>query len=271
MSDKYIQKIKEVMDFGDVLKAVTTPAVKQSLNNAMTDTVMVDAVRQTASRSALGVLNYCAGDRPDIVATLKKLSFMMTKANEAGWVCLKRLCRYFCTTTAVMSFNFEEAGQPQRLWLSTDSDWGASADGKSQGGGVLQINDHILQVSGSKQMTVALSSCESEAIACSVACENALAIYYTLQEVIPEIETVMEVCIDNQGLVSALSRDQVSMKMRHVRLRMLRLRQNIVEGKIRINKISTDVNVADILTKVLPLSRVNALGALMGYNVAVLQ
>ena len=104
-----------------------------------------------------------------------------------------------------------------------------------------------------RQKCIALSSTEAEIIAASAAsCE----VSYVRQLLFelglpPSGPTVLNV--DNSGAIE-LSRDRKSCnRSRHVDRRFFKVRELECEGIVTVKHVPTDDNVADILTKALPI------------------
>ena len=78
-----------------------------------------------------------------------------------------------------------------------------------------------------------------------------------------EVEVVLE--SDSNAAKSFASRQGLG-KQRHVQTRYLWIQHQVATGAIKINKIKTDHNVSDILTKVMTAAAINRHMTTMGYR-----
>ena len=117
-----------------------------------------------------------------------------------------------------------------------------------------------------KQKSVSLSSCESELMAASEACKEAVWLtrlykedfhyqdlsvptYGDLSEREFEGAQPLTLFEDNQGTI-ALSRNPVShRRSKHIDIRYHWIRERVQNGELKLSKIDTKLNTADIFTK----------------------
>ena len=105
-----------------------------------------------------------------------------------------------------------------------------------------------------KQSSVALSTAEAEYIAaCSTSCE---AIW--IRKLMPslfnlELDTTMILC-DNQIFIKMMNNLVFHDRLKHIEIRYFYIRDMMQKGAIKLQYVSIDEQVADVLMK--PLSRV---------------
>lgn len=114
---------------------------------------------------------------------------------------------------------------------------------------------------------MALSTAEAELIACSEASREAIWLRNLLQEIVTDLnftsETVAEVKMpvhllcDNQSALNSIIKGCVnpSGRNKHIEIRFYHAREMQEQGIIDFMYVKSEWNVADILTKALPVKR----------------
>ena len=132
----------------------------------------------------------------------------------------------------------------------SDSDW---AVGHSTTGWACVLAGASFAFASKRQHCITLSSTEAEIVAAS-ACAVEIAHFRALliEMGLPQLEPT-ELSVDNSGAVE-LSRDKKSChRSRHVDRRYFKVRELSYEGEVRVVKVDTKDNPADLLTKPLGL------------------
>jgi hypothetical protein len=137
----------------------------------------------------------------------------------------------------------------------TDSDWvGSVSDRKSTSRCCFSLGSAMISWQSRKQSNIALSTAEAEYIAaCSANCEaiwlrKLLTCLFDL-----EMEATTILC-DNQSCIKMTKNLVFHDKSKHIEIRYHYIRDMVQRGAIKLQYVSTDEQVADVLTK--PLSRV---------------
>ncbi|GJW04859.1 hypothetical protein Tco_1563715 [Tanacetum coccineum] len=103
-----------------------------------------------------------------------------------------------------------------------------------------------------KQTTLAISTTEEEYVSAEKACQQALWMKQALVDYGVRLDDILIMC-DNKGAID-LSKNLVQhSRTKHIEIHHHFLRDNIQKGNISIEKVSSEDNIADILTK--PLKR----------------
>ena len=134
----------------------------------------------------------------------------------------------------------------------TDSDFQSDVDDrKSTSGFVFTLNGGAVSWKSSKQETTADSTTEAEYIAASDAAKEAVWIrkFVTELGVVPTIESPIPLYCDNSGVVAQAKEPRSHQKSKHIERRYHILREIVSRGDIIVQKIATEENVADPLTK----------------------
>ena len=127
-------------------------------------------------------------------------------------------------------------------------------DSKAQSGYVFTLNGGAVSWKSSKQETTADSTTESEYIAAFEADKEAVWIKKFITEigVVPSIVHPILLYCDNNGAITQAKEPQSHQRSKHVLRRYHLIRENICRNDVKIEKIPTDQNIVDPLTKPLP-------------------
>ena len=107
------------------------------------------------------------------------------------------------------------------------------------------------------QATQALSSAEAELYAMGMTIQDALHLKSLLQEMkLPQLAKPFELTVhtDSSSGKALASKLGLTRKSKHVQLRYLFMQDLVANGQLKLSKIPTDKNPADVLTKYLSAS-----------------
>ena len=219
--------------------------------------------------------------RPDLTVALSELGKVQANPGQVHWKKLQHLLRYLSTTRkggllygAPIT---DKASGP--LVGYVDSNWGGVGGGyKSRGGYIFEAWQTPIAWSSFKGTATALSSCEAEYMACSMATQEATWLRYLASDMgygDLRIQSFGNVCEkdyikahlsdrvhsgeqpftlfnDNKSAI-ALANDPVFHKRsRHIHIRYHFVRDHVQKGHVSMAYISTHENLSDIMTKCLP-------------------
>ncbi len=228
-------------------------------------------------KSVIGTLYYYAnGTRPDILFAVNYLSRVQAAPTRLHWTLVQHLLRYIHTTqhlgltfqskgtdlTAFVDADFSsdislansnQRPTEERTQVPSDSDLKQICTRyKSTTGCVIQLYGNPIALLCRKQPAITTSTTESEFVA--VAEASTLIIF--LRELTVEINlsfpgttTIYEDNLSTTTLLRSLFHHG---KLKHLALRVLKVKELIWSKLIRVLPISTSDQVADILTKPLP-------------------
>ena len=134
----------------------------------------------------------------------------------------------------------------------TDSDFQSDVDDrKSTSGFVFTLNGGAVSWKSSKPEMTVDSTTEAEYIATSDAAKEAVWIWKFVTElgVVPTVESPIPLYCDNSGAVAQAKEPRSHQKSKHIERRYHILREIVSRGDIIVQKIATEENVADPLTK----------------------
>ncbi|GJU74071.1 putative ribonuclease H-like domain-containing protein [Tanacetum coccineum] len=138
---------------------------------------------------------------------------------------------------------------PFDLEAYTDSDYaGASLDRKFTTGGCQFIGSRLISWQCKKQTVVANSTTEVEYVAASNCCVEVLWIQNQLLDYGYNFMNT-KIFIDNESTICIVKNLVFHLKTKHIEIRHHFIRDSYEKRLIQVNKIHTDHNVADLLTK----------------------
>ena len=146
---------------------------------------------------------------------------------------------------AVQRFEWQESVDEVSAY--TDSDWaGCRQSGRSTSGGVLTRGRHLLKSWSATQKNVTLSSGEAELVAAVRGATEGIGMTRLGDDW--GLELSCAVIVDSTAAIGTMSR-RGSGRLRHVRIGHLWVQERVESGELRLEKVRTDRNPADILTK----------------------
>jgi hypothetical protein len=110
------------------------------------------------------------------------------------------------------------------------------------------------------QGDMALSTTEAEYGACSEALRNVLPIMDLLEEAVlfhidvapPSSKILCKLFCDNSGACELIRLPKLRPRTKHINTKLHHFREHVASGRISVEQVSTDDQVADIATKPLP-------------------
>ena len=203
-------------------------------------------------RKIIGSALYAANTtRVDIAYTVGMLARFVCAPTTVHLQAAKHLLRYL-RGTMDHCLKFEDNGTNHlQITAYADSDWsGDKSDRKSTTGYIVQLNGNTVCWQSKKQHTVALSSTEAEYMALSAATSEVRWTLMLLQEMI-QLTAPVDLFCDNQSAVAIVRSDKYSERTKHIDTRHHFIKQFIRDGSINLQWISTEDQLADLLTKTL--------------------
>jgi hypothetical protein len=264
----YIDSVLKRFGMEDANPAPTPLHHKTRLDIDMsTDREVDSAIYQ----DIVGSLMYAAtSTRPDIAYSVAALCRYNAKPYTTHLTAAKRVLRYLKTTADVgIVFPGSSTSEPDTdvLFGYTDSDFaGDRADRKSQGGFIFYAYGGPIDWQSKKQLLVATSTTEAEYVACSEATRKARWLIQLHKDVTGELVTPPIYC-DSNGALKNIWSGVSSAKTKHIDIRFHDSRELHAQGIVKFAYVSTDVNLADIMTKALAPERHQRLVGGMGLSI----
>lgn len=214
-------------------------------------------------RSLIGSLLYLYATRPDIVFCVSLLSRFMQSPSEIHLRGAKRILRYIGGTSDY-GVKFARVTAVKLLGFS-DSDWaGSSEDSRSTSGMCFTLGSGIITWHSKKQSVVAQSTAEAEYIAASMAANHAVWLRKVLFDLNHEKKQPTVLMVDNSAAVAIVRNPVLHDKTKHIWLKYHSIREFEQQAEIQVVQYSSEDQVADIFTKILPKVRFERLRALLG-------
>ncbi|GKA11465.1 hypothetical protein Tco_0691011 [Tanacetum coccineum] len=177
-----------------------------------------ESVDDTKYRGMIGSLLYLTAIRPDIMFSV-----------------------YLCARTGVETIVYADSDHA-----------GDHVDRKSTSGVCTFMGCCLTSWFSKKQTALAISTTEAEYVSAEKACQQALWIKQALVDYDIKLDDIPILC-DNKGAINLSKNPVLHSRTKHIEIRHHFLRDNVQKGNISIKKVSSEDNIADILTK--PLKR----------------
>jgi hypothetical protein len=225
------------------------------------DGKVVDA---TNYRSIVGSLRYLVHTRPDITFAVGYLSRFMEKPTSEHLAAVKHLLRYIAGTLNLGVTYRRGYGALQLLGYSDADLAGDVNDRKSTTGMIYFLGQSPVSWQSQKQRVVAVSSCESEYIAAATTACQGVWLSRLLGELMNEEPRAPKLLVDNKSAISLTKNPVLHDRSKHIDIRYHLIRHYVEEGDLEIDYVSTDAQLADLLTKALGRVRFQELRSKIG-------
>jgi hypothetical protein len=218
------------------------------------------AVDRHEYMSLVGSLLYAAMvTRPDIGFAVQKLSRKLQEPGLAEWVAGKRVLRYLAGTRSLGLVFGGGTGGAELVGYS-DSDWGGDlATRRSTSAFVFMVGGAAVSWASKLQKTVAKSSCEAEYMALCSAVAEAIYLQRLLAELGAGVAGSVTIYVDNQGAIQLAHNPAHHKLTKHIDIKYHFIRERVGSGDVRLQWVPTAEQLADLLTKALPVVRVREL------------
>ena len=253
--DRYIEKVLERCNMHKE-KPVSTPLAghfKLSSEQSPTSEKEKEEMKTTPYGSAVGSLMYAmVCTRPDIAYAVGAVSRFLANPGKEHWAAVKWILRYLRgTTKRCLCFGNGKL----ELKGYTDADWAGDKDSrKSTSGYITTFAGGAVSWQSKLQKCVALSTTEAEYIAATEACKEMLWMKNFIQELGIEQEKYILLC-DNQSTIHLAKNPTLHSRSKHIDIRHHWIREVLEEKLLHLDKVHTDENWSDMMTKVLPIKK----------------
>jgi hypothetical protein len=247
---KYVCDFLSRFQMGDS-RPMTTPMITNWKKLHASKSQLVDS---TLYRQLIGSLMYLVNTRPDICFVVNTLNQFMVEPRRVHWVAVKHVLRYLCGT---VDYGLDyDRGDGVRLVGYTDLDWaGCVSDRKSTLGCFFGLGSAVVSWFSRKQNSVALSLAEAEYMAASHASCEALWLRKMLVGLFGVQLRPTVIYCDNQSCIKLSENPVFHDWSKHIKIRYHFIRDYVQRGVVELQYISTEEQVADILTKALNMGK----------------
>jgi hypothetical protein len=212
-------------------------------------------------RALVGCLTYAAViTRPDICVAVNLFSQFQNNPTEMHWKGLKRILRYIKgTLNYCLVYEFDN----NPLIGYADSDFASDVNTKkSTSGWLYKVFGATVNWTTRKQRAIALSTTEAEFVALSTAATEGVWLQRLLNELGIKCDT-FKMFEDNKSCIQT-TQNIGSKRLKHVDVRYNYVKELVNEGKIKVEHIRTEDQIADVLTKCLSGNQFYKLRELLG-------
>ena len=266
----YYQKLFKLYGM-EQAKPASTTGDKLGLSDDPADPLNqpLDPARHKLYRTAVGKLLWATPVRPDISFAVKELSRSLQSPTQQNEKELKHVLRYlkgslqYTTCLKPPRKRVVEQASTIEIQAFADSDWaGCAKTRKSTSGASLALWGVTIATSSRTQATQALSSAEAELYAMGMAIQDALHLQSLLQELkLTQLAKPFELTVytDSSSGKALASKLGLTRKSKHVQLRFLFMQDLVATGQLKLSRVPSEKNPADILTKYLQASTLHKL------------
>ena len=216
-------------------------------------------------RSLVALANFVScWTRPDITFTVNKLCKYMSNPGEVHWRLLKHLLRYLKgTRQAGLHYQFGDGAC--KLIGYTDSSFADCVDtGRSTLAYTFFLGSAIITWYSKCNTYVTTCTNHSEYSALALGAKEAEWLVMLMTQLdTKNTHTPVPIYVDNSGIVSMVLNPVDHAANKHVKLNCHYTRELAADKVIAPVRIPTELNIADIFTKPLPLQQFRALTALI--------
>jgi len=248
---KYIQNIVKRFGMEDANPAPTPLHDKMTLETELQGETEVDAGHY---QSIVGSLSYAAtATRPYIPFAVSALSRYSSRPFTSHLTAAKRVLRYHKGTTDLKLVFPCIPVTPSPILGFTDSDFAGDINGrKSQRGYVFQVYHGPVTWKSYKQSMVALSTMEAKYVACSEATREAQWLAKLHMDIVGKLGGPLPVCTDSNGALKNIqAAGYGKSRNKHINVKFHHCRDLHATRELEFSYVSTNVNLADIMTKAL--------------------
>ena len=245
----YLKKILSRFNMQDC-KPISTPLPTNfKLSSSMSpsseeETMEMSRVPYASAVGSLMFAMICT--RPDIAQAVGVVSRYMANPGREHWNAVKRILRYI---KGSLNVALCYGGSEVLIRGFVDSDYAGDLDkNKSTTGYVFTIAGGAVSWVSKLQSVVATSTTEAEYVAATQASKEAIWLKMLLEELGHKQEYVTLFC-DSQSALHLARNPAFHSRTKHIRVQYHFVREKVEEGTIDVQKIHTNDNIADFMTK----------------------
>lgn len=251
--ERYLKQVLKMFNMEEC-RAVITPSNSQFKLRSLTKEELTTERRLMDTvpyASAVGSLMYAMiGSRPDLRFTICLASRFMANPGRDHWSAVKWILRYLKEATGVcLNFTKSEVFDIEGF---SDSDYSSDLDKRrSVSGYVFRVGGNTVSWRSCLQQVVALSTTETEYMALAEATKEGL----WLRDLCKELgfkQSNFKLKCDSQSAIYLAKSSAYHDRTKHIDRKYHFIRDIIKAGSMKVLKVHTTKNPADMLTKYLP-------------------
>lgn len=202
-------------------------------------------------RQLIGGLMYLSTTtRPDITFAVSFLSRFLDRPTAETCKAGKRVLRYLAGTQEI-GLTYHKTNEINlNLKGFTDADWATDKnDRKSVSGSIIFYGENPISWFAKKQNCVAMSTAEAEFVAAATCAQDHVNIKGILENFKAKNNTILY--CDNKSSILMSKSNENSKRAKHIDIKYYYLKDLISKKVMTMEYVSTDQNLADMLTKAL--------------------
>lgn len=232
-------------------KSASTPLDPSLKTSRNVQSNPLDEKGRTAYRELIGCLMYTAlRTRPDILHAATKLSQYNSHPCEVHWTQCKHILRYLHRTRDYKII-YKTMENP-KIKIFCDADWAGDLDDRhSYSGMIVTIGSNIVHWTSSKQKSLSTSTMEAEYVALASGVKEAIWLRTLLTELdlYEHLSGSCEMFCDNRSAIDFSKSRIENTRTKHIDISYHIVREELEKGTISLSYISSNENLADIMTK----------------------
>nr|GEW86345.1 retrotransposon protein, putative, Ty1-copia subclass [Tanacetum cinerariifolium] len=254
----YIDKILKKYNMHNSKKGYLPMEVKHDLSNELCASTPVEVayMKKVPYASAIGSIMYVVRcTRPDVAFVQNLVSRYQQNLGKLHWVAVKHILKYLRNTIDMFLVYRGKPDTELDVTGFCDASWQCDKDDtKSQTGYVFVVNGGAVDRKSKKQTTIPMHSAQAEYVAASEAAMEAVWIRKFVRDlgVTPLINKPINMYCDNSAAIIFTNEPGIMKGARHFLRRYHYVREQVETGEIKLIKVHTDDNLADLFTKALP-------------------
>jgi len=203
-------------------------------------------------RNLIGALLYIStSTRLDISYSVNYLSRFQNLYDETHYKYAMRILKYLYLTKN-LKLTYTRNVNAEILDCFVDADWaGDKTDRKSTTGYVIRLFGNVIYWKSRKQGSVTKSSTAAEYVALSELVSEVIVIKNVLLEFKVNIDKPISIYEDNSGAISIAKFGNLTKNSKYIEVHFHFVNESYEKGIIKIVKVNSEENLADILTKAL--------------------
>ncbi|GJX96509.1 hypothetical protein Tco_0352307 [Tanacetum coccineum] len=221
-----------------------------------------ESIYNTKYRGMIGSLLYLTASRLDIMFSVCLCARLQEVPKTSHLEAVKRIFRYIKGTTHLGLWYPKGTGVETIVYVDSDHA-GDYVDRKSTSGVCTFMGCCLMSWFSKKQTALAISTTEAEYVSVGKACQQALWMKQALVDYNIILDDIPVLC-DNKCAIDLSKNPVLHSRTKHIEIRHHFLRDNVQKRNISIQKVSSEDNIADILTKLLKREPFNLLRLCLG-------
>ena len=253
---RYLKGVLERFDMKDCKPRTTPSELKLDDYDHPAENSADDV---TKYREIVGSLIYAMMcSRPDLAFIVTKLSQNLANPAQGDWITTKHVLRYI-KGTLEKKLMYTKSQHGLEIVGYSDSDWASAKDRRSTTGYCFSLNQQGPPISwkSKKQHTIALSTCEAEYMALTAATQEAIFLKMLSKDFGLITTEPIQIYGDDQGSLQLAKNPVVNDRSKHIDIKHHFIREKCNDGTINLTHVSTNENVADVMTKAVSRGKLN--------------